>query len=350
MSRLAEALRRARQVEKLPDPPPDSSQSALDVFAPGDRAHTADAGAQIATDVPAADAALHAFVAESAGEEARTAGSGRGEHADDGQAAIAIPDARRPQPTTAPTFNPVMSGKVVGEDVKTITVEEYRRLAATLHQAQTDSGINVVMVASALAGEGKTLTSVNLSLTLSRSYGRRVLLIDADCRRPALHDIFDVPNVPGLNDALKADTDRKLTIIEITPTLSLLPAGRPDPDPISGLTSGRMRRIIEEAASRFEWVVIDTPPIGLITDAHLLAAMVHATVLVIQAGRTPCAAVQRAIQTIGRNRVIGVVLNRVSERTTMSGKYGDYYSSYRYSSRDGAKPATDAGENAGAPR
>ena len=141
-----------------------------------------------------------------------------------------------------------------------MTVEQYRRLAATLHHAQSDDGIKVVMVASALAGEGKTLTAVNLALTLSESYGaprpahRR--------RSAAADDASGVSSAERVRPERRAEggrrpqADRSRDFAE----LSLLPAGRPDPDPMSGLTSDRMRRVIEEAAAKFDWVMLDTPP------------------------------------------------------------------------------------------
>jgi protein-tyrosine kinase len=166
------------------------------------------------------------------------------------------------------------------------------------------------MIASAMAGEGKTLTAANLALTLSESFRRRTLLIDADLRRPTVHKVLDIANMSGLNDVLDAPEDCKLTIIETSPRLSVLPAGRPNPDPMSGLTSDRMRSIISEAAAKFEWVVIDTPPIELLPDASLLAEMVDAVVLVIGAGRTPYKSIERAVNAIGRKRIAGIVLNR----------------------------------------
>ena len=112
-------------------------------------------------------------------------------------------------------------------------------------------------------------------------------------------------------------------MLELSPRLSLLPAGKPDPDPMSVLTSSRMRHVIDEAAAKYDWVLIDTRPSGLLPDAHLLAAMVNAVVLVVQANRTPFALVQRAIESLDRNRVIGVVLNLVDDKAlSPGGKYG----------------------------
>ena len=200
---------------------------------------------------------------------------------------------------------------VVSPDADWLLVEQFRRLAATLHQAQTAGNIKVVMVSSASPGDGKTLTAINLALILSESYRRRVLLVDADLRRPSIRDVSHLPNVVGLSDGLRAKTEQKLTVMQITRTLTLLPAGRPDPDPMSGLTSPRMRRILDDAASRFDWVIVDAPPVGTVADASLLSGMVDAALLVVRANYTQCPLAMKAIEAIGRDRILGVVLNAV---------------------------------------
>lgn len=217
------------------------------------------------------------------------------------------------RPTAAPPAGPCNEKLIVSEFAQPIVVEQYRKLAATLHQVQVERESKIVMVASAMAGEGKTLTAANLALTLSESFRRRVLLVDADLRRPTVHQLFQIANDVGLNDALAADEERKLALIDVSPRLKVLPAGRPNPDPMSGLTSDRMRRILDEASTRFEWVVVDTPPIGLLPDAELLARMVNMVVFVIGAGSTPYSMVERAVNAIDRSRIVGVVLNRATE-------------------------------------
>ncbi len=185
------------------------------------------------------------------------------------------------------------------------------------------------MVTSAMAGEGKTLTATNLALTFSESYRRSVLLVDADLRRPTLHEIFQVPNVSGLGDGLRAEKEQKLALVQVSPRLTILTAGRPDPDPMSGLTSERMKRVIEEAATRFDWVIIDTPPVGLLPDAKLLANMADATLLIVRARTTPYQYAKRAMETLGRERVFGVVLNRAEDGLGTGGyDYYSYYDSY----------------------
>jgi capsular exopolysaccharide synthesis family protein len=243
-----------------------------------------------------------------------------------------------PDPSPAPRqsifarMNGRVSEKVVIDtNILPASREQYRRLAATLHHAQADNGLRVVMVASAVQGEGKTLTSTNLALTLSESYQRQVLLVDADLRRPALHSIFAVDNSSGLSEGLLSRQQQRLPVRQLSPRLALLPAGRPNADPMAGLTSARMKRVIEEARASFDWVIVDTPPVVLLTDANLLSAMVDGVILVVRAGTTANDLVNRAIAAIGRERLLGVVLNGASE--TPQERYG-YYNYYDAAATD----------------
>jgi capsular exopolysaccharide synthesis family protein len=220
---------------------------------------------------------------------------------------------------------PTVTAKLAG-DTSTLAVprEQYRRLAAALHQMQSIGDLKVILVASALAGEGKTLTASNLALTFSESYERNVLLIDADLRRPSLARTFNIPPEPGLNDALARDFKGTLALRRVSDRLSVLPAGRPTPNPIAGLTSPQMQQIITEARDEFDWVIVDTPPIALMADAKLLSAIADGVVIVVKANATPYHMVKRAIEAIGANHVLGAVLNR-STTVTHGSKYYDYY-------------------------
>ena len=216
--------------------------------------------------------------------------------------------------------------KLVSRLLDAKSVEQYRRLAARLHLAQAERGTKVVMISSALPGEGKTLTAANVALTLSHSYKRRVLLIDGDLRKPWIHELFSVPNVSGLNDGVRSTVNRKVPLIRWSESLTLLTAGRPDSDPMSVLSSDRMRQIVSEASAMFDWVIIDTPPVGLLSDANLLAAIVDTVVLVVQAGRTPFHEINKAVQTLGRESIFGIVLNKVPQ--TSGHAYDEYYYTY----------------------
>jgi protein-tyrosine kinase len=223
---------------------------------------------------------------------------------------------------------------VIDQDMVPASREQYRRLAATLHQAQAMNGMKVVLIASAVAGEGKTLTVSNLALTFSESYKRSVLVIDGDLRKPSVHTVFGIAGSPGLTEGLSSIEEPSLPLHRVTERLTVLPAGRPSGDPMAGLTSDRMRRVIREARDSFDWVFVDTAPIGLLTDANLLASWVDAAILVIKADSTPFPLVQRAIEALGRDRVLGTVLNRAVEPALHGSGY-EYYGKY-YTSAPGA--------------
>jgi capsular exopolysaccharide synthesis family protein len=216
---------------------------------------------------------------------------------------------------------------VVDRRILPVSREQYRRLAAILHDAQATRGLRVAMIASAVASEGKSLTAANLALTLSESYRRRVLLIDADLRRPALHRAFKLDAASGLADGLDPNQPQgKLIVRQVLPNLAVLPAGSPINDPMARLISERMRQLVEEASKSFDWVIIDAPPLMLLPDAHVLASMVDAAVLVVKAGGTPHHLVKRAMDTIGRAKVIGVVLNKAE--VLPGGTYDEDYAYY----------------------
>jgi protein-tyrosine kinase len=220
--------------------------------------------------------------------------------------------------------SPELGARLVNSTADFVGVEQYRRLAASLHDAQTTQGLRVVTVTSALPRDGKTLTAVNLALTLSESYSRRVLLIDADLRRPSVHQVLGIQNRAGLNEVLH-DEVQELPLVALSATLSVLTSGRTRSTPLAGLASQRMGTLLDECASRFDWVLLDVPPVGLLADAQILGRLTGAVILVIRAGATPYALVERAITQIGRESIIGTVLNGVEETSSYAkAYYGDY--------------------------
>ena len=326
MSRVDEALNRARGNVRVISGP--HSRTDLTAFT-REREDTPDAG-------------IGAYPVEQQGRPERTKTGPR----ETAAIAPAIrPAASVPSPARTPIepqvehglfaqpacrFNEAVKGKVViGRDTSPVSIEQYRRLAATLHGLHVSSGLRTIMISSALPRDGKTLTTTNLALTLSESYGRRVLLIDADLRKPSIHEVFGLDNTMGLADGLQTGALGSLPVTEVSPTLTVLTAGAPDHRPMAGLTSERMATILKEAVARFDWVLIDTPPIGLISDAQLLAGLVDGVLLVVGAGSTDHAAVTRTVQALGRERILGVVLNRVQQQElSTGGYYNDYYTGY----------------------
>ena len=220
------------------------------------------------------------------------------------------------KPTARANWSPALAGQEVA------AVEQYRRLAAVLMRAQVEHGVRVVMIASATPSEGKTMTTANLALTLARSYRRRVLVIDADLRKPSLHRVFNVGNVRGLTEYLDGFGNDPVATIQINPQLTLLPAGRASSDPVGGLASSRLLRLLEQAAAEFDMVLVDTPPVAQLPDARLLGDLVDAAVLVVASGQAPHTAIEHAIAEIGRERLLGIVFNRAEGQQARYYGYG----------------------------
>jgi len=225
----------------------------------------------------------------------------------------------------APRFNPAFRGKLVNDPtVSPVSIEQYRRLAATMHHIQAEQKLRHLMVSSTSPREGKTLTIVNLALTLSESYGRRVLLIDADLRRPSVHDVFGISNRYGLSHAIESDS-MELRTTRVCRNLWVLPAGTPDGNPTAALASRQMERLLGDATSAFDWVLLDAPPFGLVADTTLLARLVRAVILVIGAGSTQYPSVEKAVAELGREYIVGTVLNRVENNPKRwAVHYADY--------------------------
>jgi succinoglycan biosynthesis transport protein ExoP len=232
-----------------------------------------------------------------------------------------------------------------------IGVEAFRMLRTSLVWCEQGDNMKTLVVTSAAPGEGKTLTSANLSVTFAYD-GLRVLLVDCDVRRPRLHGLFQVPRSPGLMELLtpsyngsdaaqsltfnpgagRTDSGRPVTDV-IRPTtvrgLSLLTCGALPTNP-SGLLSGvRMRVLLQELAKSFDLVILDTPPVLATADAGILASLADGVLLVVRAGQTDRVAAKRAHQQLVNvgARVVGTVLNDPGGEVS---QYGDYYYPYDY--------------------
>jgi capsular exopolysaccharide synthesis family protein len=236
---------------------------------------------------------------------------------------VAVAGAPVERPQLSWPFSDAAAEKlVVARGIDPVTREQYRKLAGVLHRSALERDQKVIMVTSAVAGEGKTLTAVNLALTLSNSYEREVLLIDGDLRNPTIREIFDIPVPLDLHRRGAAPVS---DVIRVRPRLSLRVAHHAQSDPIGTLTSPEIRQMIEAARATYDWVLIDTPPIGLLPDGNLLANLVDGVVLVVSAGTTSYEIVKKAADAVGRERLLGVVLNRADARNLPNiGHYANY--------------------------
>jgi capsular exopolysaccharide synthesis family protein len=225
----------------------------------------------------------------------------------------------KPSPSLSPSPSPLRA------DVPPISREQYHKLAAVLHTTQAAGHTKVIMIASAVAGEGKTVTAANLALTLSESYHRRVLLVDADLRRPSLHRLLALHEITGLPSEKQMASKQPLHLRQVTKRLGILTPARPSPAPIAELTSEGMSYVIQEARRSYDWIIVDTPPLTLLADASLLVSMVDGVVLVVKAASTTLDLVKRAVQAIDPLKALGVVLN-ASRRPPHAGYADvDYY-------------------------
>ncbi len=212
--------------------------------------------------------------------------------------------------------------------------EAFRSLRTSLVFTSRADGPRLIGVTSTQPLEGKTTTACNLAMVLAYG-GARVLLIDADMRRPGLHRTMGIENQAGLSHVLTGQA-RVREVVRKThdPNLLVMTAGRTPPNPSELLASERMQQLLQNLASGpFDWVIIDTPPVLAVTDAVILAAHLSGLAFVVGAEMTRRAHAERAIETLqtGQPRIIGVVLNRVDfdrNKYYYSRYYGYQYKSY----------------------
>jgi len=214
--------------------------------------------------------------------------------------------------------------------------DQYRRIKRPLIDQAISGDVSVaesrvIVVTSALPGEGKTFTSINLALSMALERDISVLLVDADVSKRHISEIFGLDQQTGLVDAL---VDEKLDAESVilpttTPSLSIIPAGRRVPDTAELLSSNRMREIVTSLSARNprRILLIDSPPLLVTNEGRTLVKLAGQVVLVVRAGQTPRHAVQAAVALFEPQQAGGVVLNEVP-RSSTEGYYGYGYGSY----------------------
>jgi polysaccharide biosynthesis transport protein len=211
--------------------------------------------------------------------------------------------------------------------------EAYRALRNSLLLSSIDRPARTIVVTSSLPGEGKSSTSANYAVVLAQK-GERVLIIDADLRRPSLHTFFGLANTVGLSDAILTEGNNPQIVVPIPelPNLSFLPAGEKVSLPSEALGSNKFRTMLDELENLYDVVILDSAPILSVSDSVPLASWADAVVIVARAGVTPLKALQRT-KTILRqahSRIAGVLLNDTSKGTGESNYYGKNYDGYYY--------------------
>jgi capsular exopolysaccharide synthesis family protein len=204
--------------------------------------------------------------------------------------------------------------------------EAFRAIRTNVLFSSADEGCRSLVVTSTRPGEGKTLVAANLAIALAQS-GQRVLLFDADLRKPRVHDVFDQRLEPGLSNlmvgqAKASEVMRKSAVSG----LWLLPAGRIPPNPAELLGSKRFKDFQSTLRRHFDWIVIDSPPVMAVTDPSIVAHAADGVVFVVGAEMTARHAAQSALEQLesANARIIGAILNRVDVQRN-SYYYSQYY-------------------------
>jgi polysaccharide biosynthesis transport protein len=205
--------------------------------------------------------------------------------------------------------------------------ESYRALRTSLLLTSVGAPPKVILITSALPQEGKTTTSINSAIVLAQK-GTRVLLIDADLRRPAIHKTLGMGPRSGLSNVLTGSADLEQVIVRssLLPSLYVLPAGTTPPNPAELLASSAMKEVVDQLRDQFDHIVIDTPPTLSVTDGVVMSTWSDAVVLVIRSGQTTKQALRRARDILLQvnAKVSGVLMNAVDLSSP------DYYYYYEY--------------------
>ena len=216
------------------------------------------------------------------------------------------------------------------EERQSPMAEAYRHLRTSLLFSSAGKPPQSILVTSSQPSEGKTTTAVNTAISLAQT-GAKVLVIDADMRRPRLHSVFGVSNAEGLSTILssdmKAEEILKIIQYENDAKLHLLPSGPIPPNPAELIGSEQMANLLKSMQEHFTHVVVDSPPIASFTDGVLVASMVDGVILVVHSGKSSRQVVRRSRQLLQdiNAKVFGVVLNNVNLRS-QDNYY--YYQSY----------------------
>lgn len=202
--------------------------------------------------------------------------------------------------------------------------EAYRALRTNLDFASLDQALKTLVVTSAGVGEGKSTTLANLAV-VSAQAGRKVVLVDADLRRPTLHQIFGLSNETGLTTAMRGEAALASPPVQETSVkgLSVLTSGPLPPNPADLMGARRMEDVIGVLVEQADQVIFDTPPVVAVTDAAVLATKVDGVLLVISAGRTRREQARTAVQRLEQvnARLVGTVLTNLQMEAGFQGYY-----------------------------
>jgi capsular exopolysaccharide synthesis family protein len=208
--------------------------------------------------------------------------------------------------------------------------ERFRTLRSRLYQVARTKQFRRVLITSSAPAEGKSFVAANLAQSFAGGRDCRVLLIDADMRLSRLHVALGAPNIPGLTNYLRGETD-EISVIQIDAQkgFGFIPAGDAVADPSELILGGRMKNLLDLVTPAFDWVILDSPPALAVHDASLLADLCDGVLFVVKAGETSDGDAVKASSEFQGKNLLGVVLNQVEE--------ADLYEDYYYSGENGGE-------------
>ncbi len=236
---------------------------------------------------------------------------------------------------------PVMTGKIPADQQgtklspflcthfrpKSRDAEAFREIRTALYFNTRNTNCRKIQITSAASGDGKSTMASNIAISIAQS-GKRVLLVDCDLRRPRIHTIFGMGNEIGFSTVLTDNADpSEVTYAEVTPGLSVIPAGPSLPNPAEVLTSARFNECANMLAEKYDFVLFDTPPLLAVTDPAVIAPRMDGVFLVVRLGKRERNMAERSaeiLRTLEAN-VIGVVVNAIGQDGMGYGRYGRYY-------------------------
>jgi capsular exopolysaccharide synthesis family protein len=235
-----------------------------------------------------------------------------------------IPIAATPPPAPRPIAFELDARLVAAGAPHSPAAEQYRSLRARLTRAENGRAVRAIIVTSPNKGDGKSLTAANLALTMAQEFQQRVLLLDADLRRPSVHHLFGIAETPGLADVLMGGATLDDALVSVGEhRLTIMPSGVVPSHPAELLGSAAMRRVLDTLRTRFDRILIDMPPVAPLADVAVASSLADGVLMIVRAGVTPKPAIERALSSLDTAKVLGLVLND-------AGDDGAYYGGYGY--------------------
>ena len=219
--------------------------------------------------------------------------------------------------------------EAVVTDAMSVFAESYKAIRSAVLLSAVDKPPRTVLVTSCSSQEGKTTTAANLAMTIGQ-IDKKVLLIDADLRRPAVNKFFDIDNFKGLSTYLCGISGEDIIVELPDRHISVIPSGPIPPNPSELLSSARLNRLLESLGDRYDMIIIDSPPLLDVSDSLILSKIVEGTIVVVRGGETIYERLARGVKSLHdiNAHVLGMIINAVDLRKSYYYHYGSYYSSY----------------------